>query len=148
NCMQITAGTGFTPGFYQIQSVLAGVATLDRDVGTAPLTGGTYAVGGALATVSKALTANTASNKIFVKASGVLSVTTDIALNNNLSPSSGVPMNVLQGYTTTRSDMGKASIQITADNVTAINAGSNAGWLVQNFDVDCNGHSGTTGIQS
>jgi hypothetical protein len=148
NTMNITAGTGFTTGFFQILSVLAGVATLDRDVGTAPLTGGTYAVGGACATISKTLTANVTGNKVFVKASGTLAVPADIPLNNNVAASSGAPINVLQGYTTTRTDMGRATLQITADNVTAINAGSNAGWLVQNFIIDCNGHTGTTGVQS
>jgi hypothetical protein len=52
NLIQITAGTNWTTGFYQIVSVAANAATLDRAVGTAvSLTNGTFAVGGALLTI-------------------------------------------------------------------------------------------------
>jgi len=42
--LNITAGTGYTVGRYQILSTAGGVATLDRAVGTHPLTGGTFAL--------------------------------------------------------------------------------------------------------
>jgi hypothetical protein len=51
NIMRISAGTSWstTNGWYQIVSVSAGAATLDRAVGTvATLSGGTFKVGGAL----------------------------------------------------------------------------------------------------
>src|SRR6476661_4844198 len=54
NLLQITAGAGFTTGFYQIVSVASNAATLDRSAGTLGSTGGTFAVGGALASPGKA----------------------------------------------------------------------------------------------
>lgn len=48
NCINITGGTGFTTGRYYISAVAAGVATLDRAVGTTSSTGGTGNLGGAL----------------------------------------------------------------------------------------------------
>jgi len=48
NFINITAGTGFTPGRYEILSVAAGVATVDRNAGTADSTSGTGNLGGAI----------------------------------------------------------------------------------------------------
>jgi hypothetical protein len=49
NLIHITAGTGFTAGWYEVVSVNgSNVATLDRAVGTADSTAGTYYLGGAL----------------------------------------------------------------------------------------------------
>jgi hypothetical protein len=45
NLINVTAGTSWTPGLYEIKSVAANAATLDRPVGTAAtLTAGTWAV--------------------------------------------------------------------------------------------------------
>lgn len=46
NTILVTGGTGFTTGTYEILSVAAGVATLDRAVGTTSSTGGTGTLGG------------------------------------------------------------------------------------------------------
>lgn len=48
NSIRITGGTGFTVGTYIVLSVAAGVATMDRAVGTAASTGGTGNLGGYL----------------------------------------------------------------------------------------------------
>src|SRR5262245_28758828 len=50
NIMHITAGTGWTVGFYRILSVASNAATLDRSPAAVSTTGGTFYVGGALAT--------------------------------------------------------------------------------------------------
>lgn len=47
NTLIVSAGAGFTTGTYEILSVAAGVATLDRAVGTTSSTGGTAKLGGA-----------------------------------------------------------------------------------------------------
>lgn len=48
NILHITAGTGFTAGWYEVVNVsVAGVATLDRSAGTVGSTGGTARLGGA-----------------------------------------------------------------------------------------------------
>jgi len=46
NILQITSGTGFTAGFYQVVSVTTGVATLDRSPGTGTVA--VWALGGSL----------------------------------------------------------------------------------------------------
>lgn len=53
NIVQITAGSGFTTGFYEITAQDGTYWTLDRAAGTVGSTGGTYAMGGALATLPK-----------------------------------------------------------------------------------------------
>jgi hypothetical protein len=60
NGLRITTGTGFTTGLYEIVSVSAGVATLDRACGTAGSTGGTARVGGPLASPGGAMALGTA----------------------------------------------------------------------------------------
>ena len=47
NIIHVTAGTGFTPGWYEILSVATNNATLDRAIGTHPITAATWAYGGA-----------------------------------------------------------------------------------------------------
>jgi hypothetical protein len=47
NCLQVTGGTGFTTGLYEVVSVSGITATMDRAVGTAASTGGTGNLGGA-----------------------------------------------------------------------------------------------------
>ncbi len=51
NIINITAGTNFTTGRYQVLSVLAGVATMDRVVGTLAASGGSGNLGGSLLNV-------------------------------------------------------------------------------------------------
>src|SRR3972149_5898075 len=47
NCVRVSAGTGFTVGWYVITETSANAATLSSAVGTVGSTGGTYRVGGA-----------------------------------------------------------------------------------------------------
>jgi hypothetical protein len=57
NFIQITAGTNWTTGFYEIVSAAGNAATLDRACGSAAsISSGTWAEGGALATPQKVIT--------------------------------------------------------------------------------------------
>jgi hypothetical protein len=105
NLIHITAGTGFTVGYYQIVSVSANQATLDRSPGTAGVSG-TYYVGGAMATVSNAASIAVPSNTIYVKASGTYTVTTALTITLNSASSPGNPLSII-GYTSTRGDNGQ-----------------------------------------
>lgn len=71
NALHITAGTGFTPGWYMITGVAAGVATLFNSAGTVGSTGGTGRVGGACSlnstTDDDLWEATAASNTIWIK---------------------------------------------------------------------------------
>ncbi len=48
NLIHVSAGTGFTPGFYTLASLVGAVVTLDRSPGVLASSGGTARVGGAL----------------------------------------------------------------------------------------------------
>ena len=98
NCINITAGTGFTPGVYQIVSVLANQATLDASPGTVGV-GGTYAVGGALATPAFAYASAVSQNTIYGKQTGSYTVTSA----QELSGQNAQPISFI-GYKTTRGD--------------------------------------------
>jgi len=118
NLIHITAGTGFTTGYYQIVSVSANQATLDRSPGTVGVSG-TYYVGGAMATVSNALSVAVASNTIYVKASGTYTVTAaqQIAIDSHASP--GNPLSII-GYTSTRGDNGQFTWTTATNSVDLI----------------------------
>jgi hypothetical protein len=157
NCIHITAGTGFTVGFYQIVSVAVGTGILDRDVGTAPLVGGTYAVGGALATIAQALTGNQTQNIIFVKQTGTYQISADLSMNNSNPNFGNTAMpNQIIGYKTTRTDGNAVNgcvncpiIQlVTNTGLTAINGatGNISGWFIRNLVIDCNGLGSSKGI--
>lgn len=149
NCLHVTAGTNWTAGFYRIVSVAANAATLDRAVGTAAsLTNGTFAVGGALQTITAAVSPaeRVASEQIFVKASATYTITANITLNTTAAPSSTVPPNQLVGYTTTPGDGGQASITLSTNTgLTAIDA-TIGGWYVRNFIINCASLGTSTGV--
>src|SRR3990167_6148561 len=55
NTINITSGTGFTVGYYQVVSVSVVNATMDRSVGTGGSTGGNGILGGACSEANDAL---------------------------------------------------------------------------------------------
>jgi hypothetical protein len=104
NGLQITAGTGFTPGFYHVTSAPdgSGYVTLDRACGTVGSTGGTAALGGALAVFTDAiLESAVAGNVLYVKSDGTMALTGDCTIDAD-----GTTANPIQiiGYQTARGD--------------------------------------------
>lgn len=117
NCIHVTAGTGFTPGFYNIVSVAAGVATLGATVGTMGSTGGTWAEGGAITSPVTVAANITLGNTIWVKADGAYTVTASIIFsvnNNGFNPCRTI------GYTTVRGDNGQATWTTATNSVDLI----------------------------
>ena len=104
NIINITSGTGWTTGRFQILSVAASVATMDRAIATASSTGGNGKLGGALAalTILAGL-----SIKIVAYLKGTLTITASLFL----TPSDWS----IEGYTTTHGDGGNATITHSAD---------------------------------
>lgn len=148
NCIHVTAGTGWTVGFYQIVSVATGQATLDRAPAAVSTSGGTWAIGGALATLQAAIGGMTSSNVIW--ASGTFTNTTSLLLSvaGPGIANTGAPANRLVGYGTTRGDNGRFTIQLsTTSGLTAISA-TTQGWIVSNVEVKCNSVANSTGIAS
>jgi hypothetical protein len=133
NLINIASGSGFTAGFYQIVSVSAGAATLDRSPGTSG-TGGNYAVGGALANLSSVIArvlysqANGVNgNTVYLKASGTTTLTSTI-LNYD------VLIMTIIGYTSSRTDNGQATITSATNSVNLLTLGNNAAtWILRNL---------------
>jgi hypothetical protein len=123
NCIHVTAGTGFTPGFYNILSVSVGVATLGAAVGTMGSTGGTWAEGGAVTSPITVAANITQGNTIWVKADGTYTVTASIIFSVD---NSGFNPCRIMGYTTARGDNGQATWTTATNSVDLIQP-SNAG---------------------
>src|SRR3990167_2615932 len=129
NILNVTGGTGFTTGWYQVVSVAAGVATMDRSVGTGGSTGGTGNLGGAFLTIAQGLTLSTVAGMMVYVRGGTYNITTA------LSPASlgGAYRTRLVGYATTRGDLGQPIISVTAaiDGLTP-----GLGWTFENLELD------------
>lgn len=119
NIINITSGTGFTLGRFQVASVSGVIATMDRAVGTASSTGGNGNLGGSLATIQAANTASVAGNSIYIK-SGTYTLTSTMAVAQ-------ITVNFI-GYQTTHGDNGTKPLITTATNSTNLmSTSSNAG---------------------
>lgn len=150
NLIQITAGTGFTTGFFQIVSVAANKATLDRSAGVLSSTAGTWAMGGALASPGKLASGIVGGNTAWVK-SGTYTFTsasTNIAggcMSINVSPVR------IFNYEVTRGDNGAKSTLI-ADGVittfTLLTLGSSAGVFLRGIKWDGNSRTASGGINT
>ncbi len=147
NLIQITAGAGWTTGFYQVLSVASNAATLDRSPAATSTTGGTWALGGGLATIAKALTGWVAQNIIWVK-KGTYTRTTQLALTGtNASPNQSPDMilgyNVSHGDNPIGSDRPTLKWTAAVDGLVPQNGELNL--IVAHFIVDGNA-TGVTGI--
>jgi hypothetical protein len=127
NVLQITGGTNFVLGFYQIISATATTWTLDRHVdnGSAgsAMTGN---MGGALATLNTAvvtsLLCETANATVYLKAA-VYQISASInytGLTGSPGGGSGIVRTI--GYSTTRGDGGQATLQCNSSSMDLINA--------------------------
>lgn len=143
NLMHVS-GTNWTTGWYQIVSVSAGAATLDRAAGTAAtLSAGVWAEGGALASPAIAVSLmNGASigsyqNRVWIKAGTYLitSATTNVSGGCLSSSAQGC---IFEGYNTTRGDLGTAPV-LTASGIssaTLITFLTNDDPMVKNISVN------------
>jgi|SRR5215469_1579145 len=117
NLLNVTGGTGFTTGRYQVMSVAGAVATMDRAVGTAASTGGAGKMGGSLANFG-AITLNTLNvnanfqTVIWLKA-GTYAYTTQQMVEGNGAGTGGV--NII-GYQTTHGDNAARPLITTSTN--------------------------------
>jgi hypothetical protein len=107
NFIHITAGTGYTQGWYEIVSVSGGDATLDRSPGAVGITGGTYSLGGAISLNSS--TTNQTDLNFFAQPVGgnVIFAIGSLTLAANPTMNGGgvaTPIQ-LRGYVTNRATM-------------------------------------------
>lgn len=139
NIIQISAGTSWTTGFYEILSVASNAATLDRSPGATGLTGGTWAEGGALASPGKAGAAHVGSNAIWVKAGTyTMTTTSSNVANGRVTLTAGTQTNnptILRGYTTSRGDEStKPILRAGITGLTMVTTGTYG--IVENFEFD------------
>lgn len=100
NIINVTGGTGFTTGRYEVVSVASSAATLDRAVGTTSSTGGTGNLGGSLLTVATAVSSqDTVGDQLIWIKSGTHTITAAIVPNQNIQYS-------FIGYGATHGDNG------------------------------------------
>lgn len=160
NLIQIRAGTGFTTGFYEITAQDGTYWTLDRAAGTLSSSGGTYAMGGALASPGKVGGAIVAGNKVWFKA-GTYTIT-----SASVNVAGGVLRDVVggvdwsrplwwEGYNASRGDKSATRPVFTLQNslttspITIVDyEGSAKKYTVcDNIDVDAGtGNTQATGI--
>lgn len=110
NILNITAGTGFTVGRYEIMSVSSGVATLDRVAGTALSTGGTATLGGAINDPSIAASLGVSDNTFWLRGTFTISSNSTATANGNVLFSNAAHV---RGYSSVRGDNGKAVLSVT-----------------------------------
>jgi len=122
NLVQITAGTGFTAGWYEITAQDGTYWTLDRAAGTTSSTGGTYAMGGALASpgqLGKALINHGVSGMVAYLQSGThdVSVNADNVAGGKLSLAAYDKHLWIEGYGSVRGDLSYANMPVVRDTV-------------------------------
>ncbi len=104
NIINVTAGTNFTVQRCAVMSVATVTATLiceGANAGTSGATGGSFALGGGLATFAKAiaLLTTTSFNKVWVL-TGTYTITTGLAFGNNIVGAE------VEGYNSSHGDVG------------------------------------------
>lgn len=138
NILHVTAGTGFTAGWYEIVSVSGTTATIDRSIGTHPLTGGTGKVGGAIslgaanddAVFELAVSSATAATRFFIKGNTTYTLggTVNIAAAGNAAWQI-----IIEGYASTRGDRPKGSTRptiATGANVFSFNGANTSAYCL------------------
>ncbi len=132
NIINVTGGTGFTTGRYEVTAVVGNVVTLDRAVGTVASTGGSGNLGGALDSFTDAWLDNDFRsdganvNRIYIKNTGTMTVSGSLSAANKQG-SDTRPL-LFEGYNATRGD------NPTGNNRPLISLGAN------DFTCDQNCH--------
>jgi hypothetical protein len=146
NGINVTGGTGFTVQRVEVVSVTGTTGTADKSLGTLGSTGGTGNLGGACSLLTDVTGFYLASNKIFVKADGTYLQTATAAFATGATPTGSVPMTWIQGYSATRGDKIRPTIQLSTNSgLTAVSV-TGAGILVDSLIINCNSLTTSTGI--
>lgn len=145
NLINITAGTNFTPGFYQILSVSVGISiTVDRNATTSVGSIGTGVIGGAFASIGQlglvVQASGVAGMSAFIKNTGTpVSITSATANISNGTYAPTVAVLIIQGYTSTRAFGNTNSPPTLQTNVaSATQIGGTAAGSFQNIIFDGN----------
>lgn len=137
NVIYVQGGTGaVTAGWYEITVRNSSTSiTVDRSTGLTAGTGVTLKIGGALSTIALALALMTVGGmQTYVKATATYSISTGLATPAGISANTNKSRII--GYTTTRADLGRPTIQTSAAIVAYTD--NNGGFSFENFIVDGN----------
>jgi hypothetical protein len=153
NIINVTGGTNATTGHYQIISVIVGVSiTVDRNWCTGAVVSGTANIGGAKQTIGAMNTILTTTNQnatgqiVYVKAEATITIGAGITFSPN-GGTTAQTANQLVGYTSSRTDQGKVTIQATSGSAFTMLTVSPSGLLiVRNFIIDGNSRTTITGL--
>ncbi len=128
NIIQISAGTNWTTGFYRVVSAAANAATLDRACGSsATLSSGTWALGGALATLAQAYSA--CQSGAATPSAPTVWVNGTSTITTTLTPDGAAcPAITTQGYSATYGDSGRAIITTATNSTRLISFAGSNGW--------------------
>jgi hypothetical protein len=149
NIVEFSGGTGTITAVWK-QATFVSSTSITIDSSIAASTGMTMNIGGALLTIGKPLSLMVTGNFIFVKATATYTITATqtLAGGTNQTPTNAAPPNQVIGYTTTRTDGGRATIQFSTNTGIKGFDGTNAGgWYISNFVIDCNSLGTSRGIQ-
>ncbi len=151
NIIEFSGGTGSITAVWKQVTVFTNSTTITIDSSIAASTGMTMNIGGALATIGKALAVMTTQNIVFVKATATYTITASQALPNgvNQTVTNTAMPNQIIGYTTTRTDGGRATIQFSTNaSITGFDGTNSGGWSISNLVIDCNSLATSRAIQS
>lgn len=145
NIIYIAGGTaGITGGWYQVTARASTTSiTVDRATGLTAGTGVTINIGGALATLGQLSTNLNVPGMIAYVKAATYSISTGLSF---VSSASSTLATRLIGYTTTRGDIGRATVLATAGiTMVTCNASSN-GLRIENFVFDGASIASTAGL--
>jgi|SRR5579859_7182854 len=148
NLVQITGGTNFTTGVYQIVGFTPTTWTLDRACASAAASGMTGNMGGAFATPGKVASLNVGSPSVCYIKSDI-----NISLSNSANVSGGKISQGSKyiGWSTNRTlfnlDSSRPTLKAGANSMTLINLGGNSqNQMIRNIIFDANTHTSCTAV--
>lgn len=149
NLLQITGGTNFTVGVYEITAVDTGANTwtIDRDSSSSgsgsAMTGN---MGGAHATPGFTAGKVVSGNTVWQKSGTYDCSSTANVASGRVNLASGFVQ--WEGYGSSRGDLGtKPVLRATADTMTIFTAGTLPDYLVRNLEFQRNGHTAVEGFR-
>lgn len=154
NWVQVTGGTLFLTGWYQIVTVNPGASgtgawTFDRNATSGIGASGAGNMGGCLLTLNQAGSAMVSSNRIWLRGGAYAQTATATMGAASVSPAQTTPYNRITGYNAIRGDILQVSpgVYVNASNRPTITLGvntglsgistTNNGWFIEHVVVNC-----------
>lgn len=157
NLIQVTAGTNFNVGVFEITAVSVGVSitcstnNASASVSTGVGASGTAVIGGAFASPAIAARYKTASNAVYIKAGTYAMTSSSLNVAGGVITENSAGANLWEGYNSTRGDLGTAPILQASGalaTATLMTLGSSTGNMIRNIVFDGNSKTAILGFTS